>query len=175
MSSQRFFFLTHQSKSKPSTPPSSSGTLLDLGCGHGLISRALSPDFGTVVAVDPSAGMVAQARDITSNDISRASAATDPDARKAGTDLKKITFRQGGAEDLSFLADASVDMAVAGQAAHWFDYSRAWPELARVVRSGGTLAFWGYKDNVLMGAERATAVMERFVYGSGEVARLPPP
>ncbi|KAI0593468.1 S-adenosyl-L-methionine-dependent methyltransferase [Biscogniauxia sp. FL1348] len=131
--------------------PTGGGTLLDLGCGHGLVARDLSPHFASVVAVDPSPGMVAQAQRMT-----------EPQAR--------ITFRRGGAEDLGFLAAASVDMAVAGQAAHWFDYERAWPSLARAVRPGGTLAFWGYKDNVLLGAERATAVMERFVYGAGEVA-----
>ncbi|KAI1639091.1 S-adenosyl-L-methionine-dependent methyltransferase [Biscogniauxia mediterranea] len=127
-------------------------TLLDLGCGHGVVARDLSPHFGSVVAVDPSPGMVAQAR-----------RTTDRGAR--------ISFRQGSAEDLGFLAPASVDMAVAAQAAHWFDYARAWPGLARVVRPGGTLAFWGYKDNVLRGAGGpATTVMERFVYGAGEVA-----
>ncbi|KAI1470314.1 S-adenosyl-L-methionine-dependent methyltransferase [Daldinia caldariorum] len=130
--------------------PAHSGTLLDLGCGHGLIARSLSPHFKSVLAIDPSAGMIAQAKQTT----------TDP----------TVTFRQGGAEDLRFLSDGSVDMAVAGQAAHWFDYGKVWPNLARVVRRGGTVAFWGYKDNVLVGAERATEVMERFVYGSGEVA-----
>lgn len=127
-----------------------SDTLLDLGCGHGLISRSLSPHFKQVTAVDPSAGMVAQARAMT----------TDP----------KIRFQQGSAEDLDLVPSASVDMAVAGQAAHWFDYARVWPNLARVVKPGGTLAFWGYKDNVLLGFEQATVVMERFVYGFGEVA-----
>ncbi len=133
-----------------------------------------------MVAVDPSAGMVSQAREMTSSIISSpspsssaAAAAIDTGATGVGAaDLRKITFRQGGAEDLGFLDDASVDAVVAGQAAHWFDYGRVWPELARVVRPGGTLAFWGYKDNVLLGAERATAVMERFVYGFGEVARV---
>ncbi|OTA59175.1 methyltransferase domain-containing protein [Hypoxylon sp. EC38] len=130
--------------------PASSGTLLDLGCGHGLIARYLRPHFKSVIAIDPSAGMIAQAQQTT----------TDPD----------ITFRQGSAEDLSFLSDRSIDMAVAGQAAHWFDYSKVWPNLARVVRPGGMVAFWGYKDNVLLGAERATEIMEHFVYGFGEVA-----
>ncbi|KAH9908504.1 S-adenosyl-L-methionine-dependent methyltransferase [Xylariomycetidae sp. FL2044] len=130
--------------------PTPSGTLLDLGCGHGLIARELSPHFKSVTAIDPSAGMVEQARSTTQD--------------------AKITFRQGSAEDLSFMPDSSVDMAVAGQAAHWFDYSKFWPELARTVRPGGTLALWGYKDNVLLGAERATEIMERFVYGSGKVA-----
>ncbi|KAI1379490.1 S-adenosyl-L-methionine-dependent methyltransferase [Hypoxylon crocopeplum] len=130
--------------------PASSGTLLDLGCGHGLIARHLRPHFKSVIAIDPSAGMIAQAQQTT----------VDPE----------ITFCQGSAEDLDFLSDGSVDMAVAGQAAHWFDYGKVWPNLARVVRSGGTVAFWGYKDNVLLGAEQATQIMERFVYGFGEVA-----
>ncbi|RYP06527.1 hypothetical protein DL764_003121 [Monosporascus ibericus] len=129
-------------------------TLLDLGCGHGLISRALCPHFEAVVALDPSAGMVAQARETTAADESIG------DAEK-----RKITFRAGHAEDLcDFVpAEASVDMAVAGQAAHWFDYGRVWPSLVRAVRPGGTLAFWGYKDNVLLGAEQATEIVERFV------------
>ncbi|KAI3332416.1 methyltransferase domain-containing protein [Xylariaceae sp. AK1471] len=126
-------------------------TLLDLGCGHGLIARALSPHFQRILAVDPSASMVEQARRMT--------------------DDAKITFRHGRAEDLSALVrPASVDMAVAGQAAHWFDHGAVWRELARTLKPGGTIAFWGYIDNVLMGAEQATAVMEKFVYGFGDVA-----
>ncbi|KAI1334449.1 S-adenosyl-L-methionine-dependent methyltransferase [Xylariaceae sp. FL0016] len=128
------------------------GRLVDLGCGHGFIARQLVPNFEHVDALDPSAGMLRQAQQIT--------------ADQSLSD--KIAFRQGGAEDLSFLADASIDLAVAGQAAHWFDYGKVWPNLARVVKEGGTVAFWGYKDNVLLGAEQATAIMERFVYGFGE-------
>ncbi|KAI0204817.1 S-adenosyl-L-methionine-dependent methyltransferase [Astrocystis sublimbata] len=134
-------------------PPraASETTLLDIGCGHGLIARAMSSHFQHVLAIDPSAGMVEQARR-TTNDA-------------------KITFKHGRAEDLSALVrPASVDMAVAGQAAHWFDYSVVWRELARAIKPGGSVAFWGYVDNVLIGFEQATAVMEKFVYGFGDVA-----
>ncbi|KAI0549328.1 S-adenosyl-L-methionine-dependent methyltransferase [Xylaria curta] len=134
-------------------PPRTGGesTLLDIGCGHGLIARAMSPHFQRVLAIDPSAGMVEQAR--------------------RTTDDAKITYQHGSAENLSALVQpASIDMAVAGQAAHWFDYSAVWPELVRAVKPGGTIAFWGYVDNVLMEAEQATAVMEKFVYGFGDVA-----
>lgn len=131
--------------------PTPAGAALDLGCGHGLVARELSPHFAAVTALDPSANMIAQAQRMT------------PDGAR-------IAFRQGSAEDLGFVADGAVDMAVAGQAAHWFDYGRVWPNLARVVKSGGTLALFGYKDNVLLGFEPATAVMERFVYAAGEVA-----
>lgn len=90
-------------------------------------------------------------------------------AKKMTAD-SKIVFRQGAAEDLAFVPDTSLDMAVAGQAAHWFDYGKVWPNLARVVKPGGTVAFWGYKDNVLLGCEKATEIMEHFTYGFGEVA-----
>jgi trans-aconitate 3-methyltransferase len=56
-------------------------------------------------------------------------------------------------------------MVVAGQAAHWFDYSKVWPELSRKVRRGGTLAFWGYKDNVFVEYPKASRVLDRYCYG----------
>lgn len=125
--------------------------MLDLGCGHGLISRAMSPHFSTILATDPSPGMVKQAQ--------------------SSTQEKNITFRQGSAEDLGLIdKDGSVDMAVAGQAAHWFDYSKVWPNLARVVGKGGTVALWGYKDNILTGKEQATEIMERYIYNFGEIS-----
>jgi len=124
------------------------GKLLDLGCGHGLVARALAPSFASVIALDPSTGMVEQAKKLTSN--------------------PRIEVRQGTAEDLSFLQDSSVDCVVAGQAAHWFNFSKAWPELARVVKRGGTLAFWGYKDHVIVGQPQTSAIYDRFVYGHTE-------
>ena len=120
--------------------------LLDLGCGHGLISRAFSPSFTRILATDPSAVMVAQAR-----------SSTPPDSN--------ITFHEGSAEDLSDVEDDSLDMVVSGQAAHWFDYSKVWPELKKKVRSGGTLAFWGYKDNLFVDYPAATKIMSHYCYG----------
>ncbi len=128
---------------------SSSGTLLDLGCGHGLISRELSPKFGKTMATDPSPNMVAQAKGMTQD--------------------SRIEFRQAKAEDLSFLPDKSIDLVVSGQAAHWFDYSKAWPEIARVVKPGGSMAFWGYKDNVLLGHPKANVIFDKFSYSEGDV------
>ncbi|KAJ4385695.1 trans-aconitate methyltransferase 1 [Gnomoniopsis smithogilvyi] len=127
----------------------SSRALLDLGCGHGLVSRALAPHFTTVTAVDPSPGMVAQARQLT----------TAPN----------ITIHEASAEDLSFLPCSSVDLAVAGEAAHWFDYTRAWAELARVVCQGGSLAFWGYNDSLVEGYPQLRAILQRYCYGMEEV------
>lgn len=89
---------------------------------------------------------------------------------KAMTTDSRIDFRQAKAEDLSALADGSADLVVSGQAAHWFDYSKAWPEIARVVKPGGSMAFWGYKDNVLLGHPKANIIFDKFCYGEDEVA-----
>jgi SAM-dependent methyltransferase len=79
--------------------------------------------------------------------------------------LSNVTFQQGNAEDLSDIEDGSLDMVVAGQAAHWFDYSKVWPELKKKVRTGGTLAFWGYKDNLFVDYPAATKILDHYCYG----------
>jgi ubiquinone/menaquinone biosynthesis C-methylase UbiE len=76
-----------------------------------------------------------------------------------------IEFREASAEDLSFIPDGSLDIVVAGQAAHWFDYAKVWPELSRKLRRGGTVAFWGYKDNVFVEHPKATKVLDEYCYG----------
>jgi SAM-dependent methyltransferase len=111
-----------------------------------LISRELSPHFNTVLGTDPSPPMIAQ-------------------AQSSSTKYPNITFEVGTSEDLSSIPDASVDMVVAGQAAHWFDYSKAWPQIAKKVRKGGTLAFWGYKDNIFVDYPKASKILEEYCYG----------
>ena len=79
-----------------------------------------------------------------------------------------LTFRQSAAESLPFLDDGSVDMVVAGQAAHWFDYKRFFPEMIRILRKNGTLALWGYKDHVFVDYPKATKVLNEYAYGKDE-------
>jgi len=85
------------------------------------------------------------------------------------TEYRNIEFRRASAEDLSFIEDGSLDMVVAGQAAHWFDYAKVWPELGRKVRRGGTRAFWGYKDNIFVDYPRASQVLLDYCYGEDKM------
>ncbi len=86
----------------------------------------------------------------------------------SSTDYPNVAYRQSAAESLPFLDDSSVDMIVAGQAAHWFDYPRFFPEMQRVVRKSGTLALWGYKDPIFVDYPKATKILNEYAYGMNE-------
>ena len=113
---------------RPSYPPESldalfaglgdPGTLVvaDLGAGTGISTRILAARVAGVLALEPNAAM-------------RAKAVPDP----------RVRWIDGTAEATT-LADASVDVAAAFQAWHWFDHDAAIRELRRVVRPGGRLA-----------------------------------
>jgi trans-aconitate 3-methyltransferase len=125
--------------------------LVDLGTGHGLVSRCMAHAFEKVVGVDPSPGMIHQAESATKKN-----------------EYPNLEFFQASAEALPFLDDRSVDMVVSGQAIHWFDISKFFDEMERVVRPGGTLSFWAYTDHVFHGHPRASAILYRTSYGVDE-------
>ena len=54
----------------------------------------------------------------------------------------------GGPAEAIPLPDGSVDAVLCAQSLHWFDMSRAIPEIARVLRGGGVLAgLWNCDDS----------------------------
>ena len=107
----------------------------------------MSNHFDSVLGTDPSGRMIQQAQ-----------------ASTAGAEYSNIEFREASAESLPFIANSSVDMMVAGQAAHWFDFTKVFNELARTVRSGGSMAFWGYKDHVFVDSPEASSIMNKYAY-----------
>jgi SAM-dependent methyltransferase len=98
--------------------------IIDLGAGTGKFARALVDRGLDVVGVEPSAGM----RETFANAVGGA------------------TVIAGSAEDIP-LEDASVDAVVVAQAWHWVDSTRAVPEVARILRPGGSLGLvWNTRD-----------------------------
>ncbi|MDI6105671.1 methyltransferase domain-containing protein [Actinoplanes sp. NEAU-A12] len=99
--------------------------VLDLGAGTGKFTRLLLEAGLDVVAVEPSAPM------------------RDHLAAVAG----KAKIFEGTAESIP-LPDDAVDAVVVAQAWHWVDPVRAVPEVARVLRPGGTLSLvWNVRDH----------------------------
>ncbi|MFJ3934310.1 class I SAM-dependent methyltransferase [Streptomyces sp. NPDC090029] len=99
-------------------------TVLDLGAGTGQLTRGLLSLGATVFAVEPDARMRAEL--VRSH--------------------PEVEAHPGTAEEIP-LPDAAVDAVLAGNAFHWFDQERAFPEIARVLRPGGVVAaLWNDDD-----------------------------
>jgi len=132
---------------------------VDLGCGTGQATHELTP-FKHVIGVDPSARMIEQAQQgMHANGLA---------------DIGRVKFVQSPAESLEFVDDASVDMIISAQAAHWFDWKKLWPEAARVLRKSGTLAVWGYSEFRVTGCSDATPIIHQYSQGSDPATSLGP-
>lgn len=96
------------------------GTAWDVGCGSGQLSVALAERFERVIATDPAQAQL-----------------------DAATPHPRVEYRCAPAE-ASGLAAHSVELVVAAQAAHWFDWPRFVAEVERVARPGALLALVSY-------------------------------
>jgi SAM-dependent methyltransferase len=99
--------------------------VLDLAAGTGKLTQGLLRTGAQVVAVEPDRAMLAELHRLL------------PDVRALAGTAERIP-----------LDDGSVDAVVVGQAIHWFDPERAFPEIARVLAPGGVLAgLWNHEDD----------------------------
>ncbi|MBJ6727995.1 methyltransferase domain-containing protein [Geomonas sp. Red875] len=97
--------------------------VLDIGCGTGRLAFHVADQVGPtgrVIGLDPLPERIALARE--------------------KYDHPRISFQTGLAEDLSFLADESVDIVYLSAVFHWVpDKERALAEIRRVLRPGGRI------------------------------------
>lgn len=100
--------------------PSRPRVAWDCGCGSGQLSLLLATRFERVIATDASAQQIA-----------------------AATRHPNVDYRCAPAE-ASGLPNGVVDLAVAAQAAHWFDLTLYYAEVRRVARPGAIVALVTY-------------------------------
>jgi len=93
---------------------------LDVGCGSGQLSVRLATRFDHVTATDPAPGQI-----------------------QSAVAHERVSYAVEPAERIG-LPDASVDLVVAAQAAHWFDLPAFYAEVRRVGCPGATLALVSY-------------------------------
>lgn len=124
--------------------------VLDVGCGSGVVTRAIAERTGragSVVGLDPSVELLKIAR------------AHARDAGLGGT----IDFQEGDCRDLVF-ADASFDVVVAATVlAHVPEAEKALPEMVRVARAGGRVGVFDFDGDGLVIAHPDRALTRRIV------------
>lgn len=115
--------------------------VVDLGAGTGKLAAALAARGAQVLALDPSASMLA--------------------AAPAGIATHQATAEQTG------LPDASADIVTAAQAWHWFELEAASAEVSRILAPGGILALvWNSLDVQVPWVHRYSRIMH-----AGDVLR----
>lgn len=106
--------------------PDGGDTVVDLGAGTGALTRTLmsSGRVGRVVAVEPDRRM----------------------GKLFTQEFPDVQLLSGTAESMPLPAD-SADAVLIAMAWHWVEADRAMPEIARVLRPGGTFGvLWNHRD-----------------------------
>ncbi len=109
----------------------------DCACGNGQATSDLATRFSRVFATDASGEQIASA-----------------------TPHPNVEYRVALAEQ-SGLPAGSVQLVTIAQALHWFDWSRFYPEVQRVISRGGAIAAWAYGMNQIEG-EAANQIVQHF-------------
>jgi ubiquinone/menaquinone biosynthesis C-methylase UbiE len=101
--------------------------IVDIGSGTGILTRILLENGNSVFAVEPNPDMRAA-------------------AESALTHYSTFTSVNGTAEAMS-LAEHSVNLVIAAQAAHWFERNKARREFVRILKPGGwTVLLWNERQ-----------------------------
>ncbi len=112
--------------------------VVELGAGTGKLTRAVAALGVRVLAVEPDPRMLAVLRE------------------------RGLEGVEGAAEAVP-VGDGEADAILAGSALHWFDLDATLPELHRVLRPGGRLAFgWNHRDE----SHPTIAAMSEAIYAS---------
>ncbi|KAG5637411.1 hypothetical protein H0H81_004669 [Sphagnurus paluster] len=128
---------------------------VDLGCGTGQATIELKDKFTSVIGIDPSQPMI--------------------EAAQAKWRGEPLTFQQGRSEDLrNVLPNDSVDLIISAQASHWFNWDKVWPEVNRVLRGGGSAAFWTYAEFRLSEYPSTTPLITAYAQGQDPIAGVGP-
>jgi len=120
--------------------------VVDLGCGTGLSTRMWAESAREVTGIDPSEGMLAEAR------------------RRAGAPNVRYLCADAAATGLDA---GSADVVVAVQSFHWMHPARTLAEIGRILRPGGVFAAVDTRFPPAIDAE-LDAAFERFLFRAQE-------
>lgn len=134
--------------------------LVDVGCGPGTATLQMAHEIGAfdkIIGTDCSRTMVKKAQQ----------------SQSRGGD-GRLSFLVSPCDDFSFLgcnkADKqAVDLITAVECVHWFDFRNFQDAVAANLRSGGTIAIWGYADAIFVEHADLDAILDDVAYGEANL------
>lgn len=123
---------------------------LDVGCGPGFVTFKLTDYFDKVIGTDISESMIRQC---------------NLDEKAQYKD--RIQFFVSPAEKSpEVVKPSSVDLITGAECLHWVDMDDFYKESARILKPGGTLAYWFYLEPVFPDYPRAGEINLLYNFGS---------
>lgn len=117
-------------------------TVVDIGCGTGLSTRVWKNAADSVIGIEPSEDMIAQA---TGNN----------------TNNENIKFIQSFSDETG-LDDGAADIITCSQSFHWMEPDSTIREISRVLKSGGVFAAYDYDLPPICGTDIELSYRELF-------------
>lgn len=110
---------------------------VDIGCGTGQVAFLLAKFFEKTIGIDPSETMITKCNKLLLSN------------KKYPNQL---CFKKCFAEDLLpiGISNNSIDLVTAAECFHWFNHELFFKEMARILKNGGTLAYWCYLDPIIL-------------------------
>lgn len=80
--------------------------------------------------------------------------------------VDRVDMQVGAAGQCDWLQSQSADLVIAAEAVHWFDVEQWTAEAGRVLKPGGTLAFWFYPPQCVFTSttDKAQDYLEQLFY-----------
>lgn len=130
---------------------SSRDLAVDVGCGSGFVAFKLTEFFDKVLGTDISETMIRQCK-------------SDEKSHRGNID-----FAVAPAEKFpDAVTPGSVDLITGAECLHWVDHPAFFSEAARVLKKGGTLAYWFYMDPVFPDSLEASKINLEYSYDSSK-------
>lgn len=111
------------------------GIAHDAGCGPGITAAILSLQFKHVVCSDFSQQAIDSARE---------NLLGTPQLSSKSSTNGNFSFKVSSAEDMTWIAPATIDMVTMSEALHWTETSKTIAAAAQALRPSGTFAAWYY-------------------------------
>lgn len=135
--------------------------LVDVGCGPGTATFQMASSlqsFQKVIGTDISPTMIEQAKQALASERS---------------DMR-VSFQVSPGDDFTFLgpekSDKQIcDMITAVECVHWFAFDAFQEAVAANLRSGGTIAIWGYADAIFVDYPDLDDILNDVAYGEDKL------